>query len=195
MTNETTDGGKLPDNARETRDGACETRSDTTRTRTCLNCGSKTPYAHNYCDFVCHIDAVLKDGGTIHLPNNLPISCITAKGELLEHGHGNHPDYKFPVDIEYIGPITSEYRDDYKLIFDRDPSDDDVRKHLGERHALIYTDGFVVLTIYECYYDIWHLQSGDCLSGGKQSHDWKLSDESIKKICEYGLSLETNENL
>jgi hypothetical protein len=91
---------------------------------------------------------------------------------LLECEHGSHPDYLFPVDVDYIGnPIPGE--EDYPL---------------GEFHALIYTDGCIALTLYECEYHLWGLSDGKELprfDRGWRKGDYRLSDASRGKIVEW----------
>jgi hypothetical protein len=119
------------------------------------------------------------EGGKLITPNNLPVRCIMADGSMLEVAHGDHPDYKFPVEIEYIGPVTDALRED--LLGGEEPeSDDKVRDMFSEVHALIYTDGTVALTMYECNYAIWSIRTGECLGGhyvSKQNNRLKVPME------------------
>lgn len=69
--------------------------------RNCQNCNNQCE--HNYCDWTCHVEYAKKLGGEIHTPNGLPISCVKADGTMLEHEHGDHKDYKFPVVVTYVG--------------------------------------------------------------------------------------------
>lgn len=124
----------------------------------CLNCGKVTPDGSNFCNWDCHIDLAVKDGGVKHQPNGLPIRCIKFDNSLWEHEHGDHPDYIFPVDIDQYS--DSPFRED---------------------HALIYTDGHIAVTVYECQYFMWSLYTRKNMNGNGST----LSKESHKKILEY----------
>lgn len=127
----------------------------------CTNCGKPTEDYVNYCDWDCHVEHAKKEGGRVHCPNGLPVRCIRHDGLMLECEHGDHPDYKFPVVAQ---------RDD--------GSEQDV-------HALIYTDGTVALTLYECCYVLWSLRDGRFLSGPQWlGKDWRLNLVSITQINE-----------
>ena len=145
---------------------------------TCLNCGKETIKFRNYCNWDCHIELAKKNGGRVHTPNNLPIRCITGGSLMLEVEHGDHPDYKFPVEVVYIG--------DRRDFDDEDESGNkipcsanalDLQTH--ETHALIYSDGSIAVTIYECTYSMWYVESG--VKSGLPKN-WKLTDESLEKI-------------
>lgn len=142
----------------------------------CGNCGKLNEY-RNYCNWECSVSAAMKAGGKKHLPNGLPVGSIRHDNEMFEHEHGDHPDYKFPVEIEWIGQLTDEHREDFKMISDRLPKDDEeLRSSMGETHALIYTDGNIVLTMYECCYAMWHLHDdGRWLGGSLWSNKFKLN--------------------
>ena len=56
-------------------------------------------------EWACRIEMNRRDGYPELTPNNLPIRCIRADGTMLEHEHGDRPDYLFPVEVEYIGPL------------------------------------------------------------------------------------------
>lgn len=102
-------------------------------------------------------------GAKVITPNGLPIRCIR-DGALLEDEHGDHPDYKFPVDVDYLyapGKITKA----------------------AETHALIYTDGHIAVSIYECCYAMWSLRDGSVISGDLwKDGNFKLSQISLDKI-------------
>ena len=99
---------------------------------------------------------------------------------MLEHEHGDKPDYKFPVHVDFIGDITS--------------LDEVDKQHIpyGEDHALIYTDGSVALTMYEYCYAMWYVRDGR-LGGGSlwNEKQWKLSEEALAKIRAYVSEKET----
>lgn len=143
----------------------------------CLNCGNETPKYHNHCNWECHIELAKKSGGKVHTPNNLPIKCITGGNLMLEHSHGDHPDYKFPIEAMYVGDLS--------IFNEKDDLGNEVAcDKLGlaiqtsEVHALIYADECIALSIYEACYYMWHLVSGLRLD----SHNWRLTDESLEKI-------------
>ena len=96
-------------------------------------------------------------GGTVVAPNGLPVRCIRADGTMLEDEHGDHIDYQFPVTATH--PLA-EY---------------------PETHALIYTDGVVALTLYECCHSLFLIPSGKC-SLSDLSDGFTLTPESVAKI-------------
>ena len=137
----------------------------------CLYCGKPAPEYSNYCDWECQINLAKAHGGKIICPNDLPIACILAEDStMMEHEHADHPDYKFPVEVEYFGSIPKDHND-------WDPSFED------QTHALIYCDGRIALTIYEDDYNLWNLKTGKVKSMWLND-DWKLSDASLKRIKE-----------
>lgn len=137
----------------------------------CLNCKKECDF--NYCDWNCHVESAEKAGGQVYTPNKLPIRCIKADGTMLEHEHGDHPDYKFPVVVKFIGKREGDdYADDF------------------EEHALIYTDGCVAITLYEYCYAMWYLGNGELAAGRLWNKgDWKL--EELEKIRDLNKSKET----
>lgn len=134
----------------------------------CAHCGKPTSFACNYCDWDCQVAAWRATGAKEHLPNGLPIKCLPGEGLMLECEHGDHPTYIFPVTAQYIGTPPKGHEDEYG----------------DETHALIYTDGWVALTIHECTFYLWHLASyGKLLYGPRGGEtNYRLSDESIEKI-------------
>ncbi len=131
----------------------------------CKYCQNNCPNSQNYCSFQCMVDEAKDNGCKIHCPNGLPIGCLMADGTMLECEHGDHPDYKFPVHAIWIGeeeedPILTQFND--------------------ERHALLYCDEFIALTLGEARYALWHLSSGRALT--KSHENLQLSDESLEKI-------------
>jgi hypothetical protein len=139
----------------------------------CVNCGKLT--VDNYCDSECMIENAKKNGGKVMAPNNLPITCIRYDYTMMEHPEADHPDYKFPVKVEYCGKEIPVDKYEYSR----------------EDHALIYTDGNIAVTIYECCFAMWTLNGskrdqGKCCGGHLWAkNDWKLTDESIEKIRSY----------
>ena len=133
--------------------------------RICPGCGKEPPRHGNYCTWECHVEATRKAGGREHLPNGLPVRCITADGMMLECEDDDHPDYKFPVEI---GRERFVDRDD--------------EERSNETHALIYTDGSIALTMYERCYALWSLRDGHFIGGPSWEVGKRLSTESIAKI-------------
>lgn len=137
----------------------------------CENCGKPTPIHANYCDWKCHVELAEKHGGSKIVPNGLPILCVKADGTMMEHESADHPTYKFPVDIEFIG------------IHEPLPDWDD--SYQPQCHALIYTDGNIALTMYEHSYAMWRLCDGRHMYGRMWDPRWRLTQESIEKIVKY----------
>ena len=80
---------------------------------------------------------------------------------MLEHEHGDHPNYQFPVDVEWIGPMDDApftWTDGEGKTESVTPAEFKNMAH--ETHALIYTDGVVAITLNECCYAMWHLTDG-----------------------------------
>lgn len=134
-----------------------------------MNCG-KMNEATNYCNWDCHIVDAKKVEGVEICPNGLPIKCIKADGTMMEHEHADHPTYKFPVTIEYRGiiPENLEEHDRYD--------------YYPQVHALIYEDGYIAVTLYECIYYSWYLKDGSWHGGQFSDKDWYMTQESIMKI-------------
>lgn len=134
----------------------------------CVHCKKPAPQYHNYCSWKCSIDEAKANGGKVITPNNLPIRCIAANGDMLECENGDHKDYKFPVEVEYVG-VKEELPD-----WDN--------SYCNQTHALIYSDGFIAITIHECCYCMWHLKDGS-FGGGRSCYEgWRLTEESVEKI-------------
>ncbi len=138
-------------------------------TKICPGCGETPPQSYmNYCNWGCHIKHAIILGGSVHCPNGLPIATIDRDGNMWEHEHGDHPDYKFPVTINFIGvrPELPEWDDSYTK----------------EYHALIYTDEHIALTMYECNYTLWSLSDGSYLGGRYNDKNWRLDEADLLKI-------------
>ncbi len=132
----------------------------------CFHCGTPVDQS-NYCSWDCHVAHARTLGATERCPNGLPIACITAAGLLTECGHGDHETYLFPVDVE---------GDDEAL---------DVvlgYRSYPQQHALIYTDGHVALTLYECSYALWSVHDGRPM-GGHQRASERLSTSALTAIA------------
>lgn len=136
---------------------------------TCVSCGKAIEPHVNYCDWQCHIDLAKHEGGRVICPNGLPITCIRYDSTMMEHEHADHPNYRFPVVVEFVGtrPELPDWDDSYTQ----------------ETHALIYTDGSVALTMYECNYGLFSVHDGLSIAGpGWKRGEWKLSQESLTKV-------------
>lgn len=155
--------------------------SSTSSQGKCVSCGGPTPRYHNYCSWECSIQLAKRNGGVVHTPNNLPIRCIKHDNTMLEHAHGDHPDYKFPVVAEYMGKDPDKFKT-------RDEQTNELIHDGGtETHALIYTDGSIALTMYECCYTVWSLRDGAVLAEHLwyKKGEWKLNELSLTQIREH----------
>lgn len=169
----------------------------------CEICGSSIHEFSNYCeDWNCHIEIAKRNGGEVFTPNNLPILSIRHDWKMLEHEHGDHPDYIFPVDVEYVGPKDEsryELSDGNGYISTMDESWKYLTDH--ETHALLYANHSVAVTMYETCSSVWFLQedirgplnarvlvgkAGRCVASHLlNGEEWCISEESLAKIKEY----------
>lgn len=131
----------------------------------CVQCGKPPPPHNNYCGWDCMIAYAKANGGVAYLPNGLPIGSIRADGMMFEHSHGDHPNYLFPVDVDGTNDPG-----DAAEGFERYP----------ETHALIYTDGWVALTLHEDSHALWSVRSGAPLGGNLPTE--RLSEASREKV-------------
>lgn len=138
----------------------------------CVGCGRFVKSYTNYCSWECSVALAKRSGGKVIAPNNLPIKCIKFDNTMLEHEHADHPDYKFPVSIEYAGELPSNLSYEDKLDYEKCEA------------ALIYNDRSIAITIYECCYDMFSLRSGKHIGGDSWDKNWRLSKTSIDKILE-----------
>ena len=163
----------------------------------CKICKKTAPKYHLYCSWNCHVEDCRRDGYVEICPNGLPVMSVPASGLLLEHEHGDHPDYIFPVDIEFLGTITEEDKQDYEAQTGKNAENkDDVRKFLSQTHALIYTDGSAAVTLHECTYATWYVRTGKMIGWSLASTgDYKLSDESLKKIVVHVLKINRSKGI
>lgn len=156
--------------------------------RRCDFCGAAGVDAYkNYCNWDCIIGKAKQQGGKIYTPNGLPIKSVKLDSTMLEHEHGDHPDYKFPVEVEYVGPIVESDAEDYRIcVGSPHTSEDELRRFRDQTHALIYTDGFVAVTLYECCYAMWWvIKNGESLGGNMwERREWKLTEKSVKDILQ-----------
>lgn len=150
----------------------------------CDHCNKVCPSTQNYCDTECVVGAAKAAGGVIYCPNNLPIVCVRHDNAMLEHEHSDHPDYKFPVNVEYIGPIEDHHYEEYEVCYGERADDDKVRNARQEIHALIYNDVNVALTMYEYCYSLWSLRDGTllCEQLWYKKNKYRLSEKSLKMI-------------
>jgi hypothetical protein len=120
------------------------------------------------------------EGGVVFQKNGLPIVCIRHDGALLEHEHADHPDYKYPVEVEFVGEIPefADLAEDVRA-FERS-------LYAPHKEALIYSDESIAVTLYECCYTMWIrrevLGYGDFLQGLEWAKKWRLSSEAAEKI-------------
>lgn len=133
--------------------------------RYCAYIDCKKPISEykNYCNFDCMINEAKLNNGKVIAPNNLPIKCIRGDGTMLEHEHADHSTYLFPIEVECKGD------------------------HI-ENHALIYTDGCIAISLYECCYCYWHISPTESSGSGslwKNKEDWTISKASRDKIFNY----------
>lgn len=141
----------------------------------CENCGKVNQY---HCEWACSVALAQKAGGKTIAPNGLPITCIKADGTMMEHEHANHVHYMFPVEVEITDPVLNEQ---YKEGIEGYPKG----YIFKEDHAAIYTDGSVLVTLYECTYSLWSLHyGGECLGGFHERKKWRLTEESLKAVRE-----------
>jgi hypothetical protein len=118
---------------------------------------------------------------------------------MLEIENGDHPTYMFPVDVEYVGNnaegVFSMIDCDGKKV---DMGEGWVEAQKIQEHALIYTDGCVALTLYECCYALWHLRDGRIMSSSKTSlwkeEDWKLTQGTLEKLRTLPIGVEAKAN-
>lgn len=151
----------------------------------CTHCGKPVEDYLNYCNWDCIVESAKAAGGTVHTPNGLPIRSVKFDNSMWEHEHGDHPDYKFPVAVEYVGPIGPDDREDYRMCCGEDGDEAKVRAFRGETHALIYSDGYIAVTLYECTYAMWSLADGLIKAGQMwKKGEYRLNLVSVLQIKE-----------
>lgn len=151
----------------------------------CTHCGKPTEDYINYCNWDCIVNCAKAAGGTVHTPNGLPIRSVKFDNSMWEHEHGDHPDYKFPVVIEYVGAIGPADQEDYRMCSGEDGTEEQIRSFRGETHALIYSDGHVAVTLYECTYAMWSLADGMIRAGQMwKKGEYRLNVMSVTQIKE-----------
>lgn len=127
----------------------------------CLNCGKDCSNEQKcYCSWKFSVISAEHNGFKKYLPNDLPVECITADGYLLEHEHGDHPFYKFPIDINIDGK--------------------------EETHALIYVDDLVFLTKNNNSYFLFNIKKSHVFHFDKIGYsEFSLTEKSESRIFEY----------
>lgn len=134
----------------------------------------------------CKVEFLKRAGNLVIAPNGLEITCINADGTLLEHEHANHKDYKFPIAVEVTDKeLLQEYFEDYTIGGLLKPGTTIEDFPFEEWHAVIYTDGSVVVTLFECSYSIWSAGDGECLGGYCERGKWKIADKSLAMLEKY----------
>ena len=121
-------------------------------------------------------------GARVYAPNGLPILCIRHDSVTLEHEHADHPDYRFPVEVEYIGDpsIFAWCTPDGEVPM----TPEEIANERTETHALIYSDGYVAVTLHECTYATWLVQTGECIGGRcHKGREWQLTDAARVRIA------------
>jgi len=152
----------------------------------CLHCGKSTSPAHNFCDMECHVAAARAEGAREHRPNGLPITCIQNGRDgilLLEHSYADLPDYRFPVEVEWIGPEEHDHftGTDGSGTTSRLP-EHTVAAMKRESHALLFTDGVAAVTIEDDLYALWYLNDGRCGGGScRDAKVWQMTERSREK--------------
>lgn len=157
----------MPENPSIVRANAYEEIIGIKMSKIC-RCGKEIRECVNYCSWECHIDEAKAAGGRVICPNGLPIVCIKANGDMLEHEHADHPDYKMRVFARYAG--DDEPEDEFDLC--------------NEDHGVIYYDDDIIFTLHECRYYMWSW-SGHNMRGSGVEKNYKLEDWSLKQLAEY----------
>jgi hypothetical protein len=165
----------------------------------CEFCGNNEPCT----EWKCIIEMHKKAGHPQYTPNNLPIMCIRADGLMLEIEGGDHPDYKFPVQADYIGPKDETRYQTIDGSGNISVMEDWWKEAIDhEAHALLYANESVAVTLYETCSAVWALSpkrrllpdktweilapAGRCIGGSLwRDGEWALTQESLDKIQEY----------
>ncbi len=110
-------------------------------------------------------------------PNGLPVHCYTGypggdPGVFTECEGATHPDYKMPV--------RAIWDSEWNKAPDQYDSVEDL-------HAVIYSDGYIVVTLWECCFYLWHRSNGRLLHYRylpdyiKEKH-LRLSEEDLVEL-------------
>jgi hypothetical protein len=95
----------------------------------------------------------------------------------------------FPVEVEYCGTEPPEQHfgfvrcgDDGSLIYEDCPANM-LPGMTHELHAVIYTDGYVVVTLNEHCYAMWSARDGECFGGNLwKSGEWRITKEGLERL-------------
>lgn len=95
--------------------------------------------------------------------------CTVEHHKKLHPNKSDHPDRKAIVTVRLVG--TTMY--DERLP--------------NEAHELLYTDGYVALTTYECCYSLWSMKTGKLIAGSlygafNAEGDWRIDERSLERI-------------
>ena len=123
------------------------------------------------------------EGSTVIAPNGLRICCIRHDGTLMENEHADHPTYMFPVTVDYVGKDPEFGMLVNGLGEHHLPEPDMLEGMKHEDHAVIYTDGWVVMTLYEYCYFLFTMGKGRCAAAPSwyDQKDWEMNPESIER--------------
>lgn len=102
---------------------------------------------------------------------------------ILECEHADHEDYLFAVEVD--GPEGGWVNGLGEPV--EGPA------MYPETHALIYTDGCIALTLYECCYFLWGADDGAPLGGSIQDTRESLSESARAQIVAYVKDRDTDE--
>lgn len=90
-----------------------------------------------------------------------------------------HPDYKFSVTVEYVGPDPIGFFVDGNG--NLTPMPPDMAEAMNrQEHDVIYTDGSIAITLYEHCYAMWYLRDGSFGGGSLWCKDWRLRLDEFK---------------
>ena len=103
-----------------------------------------------------------------------------------DHEHASHPHYRGVIKAEYIGPASvwqwATGGGDVPM------TAEEIARFRVERHALIYCDGTIAVTLFEYVYAVWHVESGAVRSGELwKKGEWRLTEESRATLAAAGL--------
>lgn len=83
------------------------------------------------------------------------------------------------VTVQYVGAIDDDVMSEPGVTSDL--SADEIRRRLDQRHAVLYTDGYITLTTYEHCYACWYAD-GTFMGGSMWNIRWRLSRDSCEMI-------------
>ncbi len=107
------------------------------------------------------------------------------------HEHQSHPGFKCvliakyhksPEELIRNGEAVWHTGDNEEIPMTLEEATNDNTEH----HALLYTDGYIALTIFEHCYALWFLDTGELYKGSIwQPKEWYLTAESIELCKKY----------